>query len=52
MGYASDAFTQSVLPLDRTQILEQAEMIQKALKFDASHGTPHISRYDIREFVY
>jgi hypothetical protein len=33
-------------------MLKQADQILDGLVFGEEGGTPHISRYDIREFVY
>ena len=33
-------------------IQHACEAIEAGLKFSETGGTPHISRYDIREFVY
>jgi hypothetical protein len=52
MSYAQDAFQNDVKPLAKHLILKQAESIQRRLRFSTARGTPHISRYDIREFVY
>jgi hypothetical protein len=52
MQYAKNAFREDIVPLGSTQILHQANTILSMLNFNLQHGTPHISRYDIREFVY
>lgn len=52
MQYAKNAFQEEIAPLDSKRIFRQANTIQSMLKFDPHRGTPHISRYDIREFVY
>jgi hypothetical protein len=52
MPYARDAFQSEINPLDTDGILQQADQIHSRLKFKSQRGTPHISRYDIREFVY
>jgi radical SAM superfamily enzyme YgiQ (UPF0313 family) len=51
MTYAQDSFREEIKPLTNTEALEQAESIQNRLKHSTRRGTPHISRYDIREFV-
>jgi hypothetical protein len=38
--------------LSHQEMLDQADQILKGLIFNETGGTPHISRYDIREFVY
>lgn len=52
LQYTRDAFTAELQPLSAGQRSAQGEVIERALRFDAVRGTPHISRYDIREFVY
>ncbi len=52
MPYAQDAFQAGLQPLTREECLAQQAAIEAGLKFSAAGGTPHISRYDIREFVY
>jgi hypothetical protein len=39
-------------PLSHHEMLQQADQILDGLVFSEESGTPHISRYDIREFVY
>jgi radical SAM superfamily enzyme YgiQ (UPF0313 family) len=39
-------------PLSHQEMLKQADQILDGLVFGEEGGTPHISRYDIREFVY
>ncbi len=50
--YTRDAFSANLQPLTPAERLEQGEQIESALRFSPELGTPHISRYDIREFVY
>jgi hypothetical protein len=38
--------------LSHQEMSDQTDQIQKGLIFSEAGGTPHISRYDIREFVY
>lgn len=52
MDYTKDAYLQKLTPLSGEERLRQAEEIEEGLRFPADAGTPHISRYDIREFVY
>jgi hypothetical protein len=52
MPYLQDAFQSSLKPLTSQERIAQGEAIERRLKFSAHSGTPHISRYDIREFVY
>ncbi len=52
LEYTRDAFSAELSPLTLAQRLAQGEAIERALRFDDARGTPHISRYDIREFVY
>jgi Radical SAM superfamily len=40
------------MPLSHHEMLQQADQILDGLVFSEEGGTPHISRYDIREFVY
>lgn len=50
--YVRDAFQAKLIPLTPQERLLQAAQIEAGLRFDNSKGIPHISRYDIREFVY
>jgi radical SAM superfamily enzyme YgiQ (UPF0313 family) len=52
LEYTRDAYAQNLQPLTPTERIEQGEQIENALIFNAERGVPHISRYDIREFVY
>jgi hypothetical protein len=52
MPYVQDAYRADLQPLNAAERLAQAEAIESGLKFSRRGGTPHISRYDIREFVY
>jgi hypothetical protein len=52
LAYASDAFQAGLKPLNHEERLLQGEAIEAGLHFSTANGTPHISRYDIREFVY
>jgi hypothetical protein len=52
MQYAQDAFAANLRPMTHEERIGQQEAIEKRLRFSRSGGTPHISRYDIREFVY
>ncbi len=51
MAYAQDAYQASLSPLSPEERLYQGELISSGLQF-SDRGTPHISRYDIRDFVY
>lgn len=52
MQYSQDAFQASLIPLSPQERIRQAEQIEQGFKFNTVDGTPHISRYDIREFVF
>ena len=52
LTYVKNAFQAEMLPLTFDELQSQANQIRKGLRFSATGGTPHISRYDIREFVY
>ncbi|MBE0699036.1 MAG: radical SAM protein [Anaerolineaceae bacterium] len=52
MEYTRDAFRQDLRPLSAAQRIDQGNEIENGLKFSRKSGIPHISRYDIREFVY
>ena len=52
MDYARDAYQAGLRPLSETERAAQGEAIERQLRFSRDRGTPHISRYDIREFVY
>ena len=52
MRYSIRAFQEDLHPLSDRDCMHQAEQIEAGLSFDPAGGTPHISRYDIREFVY
>jgi radical SAM superfamily enzyme YgiQ (UPF0313 family) len=52
LSYTTRAFDEKFLPLSRGQLSQQEITITNGLEFSESGGTPHISRYDIREFVY
>jgi hypothetical protein len=52
MEYVRDAYDASLEPLTSEERQTQGEKIENGLKFSYRRGTPHISRYDIREFVY
>jgi hypothetical protein len=51
MQYVRDAYQHNFGILPPQEITEQGELIQSQLIFEKG-DTPHISRYDIREFVY
>lgn len=52
LQYTRDAYDQKLRPLTPAQRIAQGEEIEARLRFDPQRGIPHISRYDIREFVY
>jgi len=52
LDYTEEAFTGNLSPLSSEERLQQALEIENRLIFSSFRGTPHISRYDIREFVY
>lgn len=52
MAYAQDAFRAGLEPLTQAECRAQGEAIAQELHFRPEAGTPRISRYDIREFVY
>jgi hypothetical protein len=52
LAYTQDAFDQQLHPLTAEERISQGEAIEAGLRFNEARGIPHISRYDIREFVY
>lgn len=52
LAYTRDAFQEQMRPLTSPERIAQGEEIEAALHFTEERGVPHISRYDIREFVY
>ncbi|MEW6180097.1 MAG: radical SAM protein [Chloroflexota bacterium] len=52
LPYVQSAYHDSLKPLTVEERIQQGEEIEQGLIFDPQRGTPHISRYDIREFVY
>jgi radical SAM superfamily enzyme YgiQ (UPF0313 family) len=52
MSYSISAYQSGLHPLMARDRLHQGEQIEAGLQFTSAGGTPHISRYDIREFVY
>ncbi len=52
LPYVRDAYQAHLEPLTPEERVAQAEQIESLLVFSEAGGTPHISRYDIREFVY
>ncbi len=52
IDYTQAAYQAQLKPLTSQERIAQGEQIQAGLRFDAERGMPHISRYDIREFVY
>jgi hypothetical protein len=52
LTYVKDAYQTALKPLTSAERIQQADAIEQRLAFSDAGGTPHISRYDIREFVY
>jgi len=52
MKYTRAAIHPELQPLGERDLQRQAEQIEASLSFGLEGGTPHISRYDIREFIY
>ena len=52
MEYTRSAYAHDYVPLNAAERAAQQEEITAALRFSDASGIPHISRYDIREFVY
>jgi hypothetical protein len=52
MEYTRDAYANRLEPLTPAERVAQGEEIEARLRFSVQSGSPHISRYDIREFVY
>lgn len=52
LEYAQDAYQAGLNPLTAEERAAQEEAIRDGLRFDEERGVPHMSRYDIREFVY
>lgn len=52
MEYTRDAFQKQLHPLTSVERIAQGQAIEAGLRFREEAGIPHISRYDIREFVY
>jgi hypothetical protein len=52
LDYTRDAYQQNLRPLTAQERIRQGEEIEAGLEFSEERGVPHISRYDIREFVY
>ena len=50
--YTRDAYAAHLQPISSEERIAQGEAIERGLRFSRRGGTPHISRYDIREFVY
>lgn len=51
VAYTREAFLENLEPLSSAERIEQGKSISNGLVF-SKNGTPHISRYDIRDFVY
>lgn len=52
LEYTRDAYQQQLKPLTSEERIAQGDTIESGLRFTEENGVPHISRYDIREFVY
>lgn len=52
LEYVQHAYQARLQPLSPEERITQGDMIERGLIFPEQNGTPHISRYDIREFVY
>jgi hypothetical protein len=52
MPYVEDAYQAGLKPLTPEERITQGDEIESRLVFSEAGGYPHISRYDIREFVY
>jgi hypothetical protein len=52
LEYTRDAYQQQLQPLNSAERIAQGDEIERQLVFSDEGGMPHISRYDIREFVY
>jgi radical SAM superfamily enzyme YgiQ (UPF0313 family) len=52
LPYTQAAYDAGLVPLTTEERLAQGEAIERQLRFSQAGGVPHISRYDIREFVY
>jgi hypothetical protein len=50
--YAQAARQADSPPLSSAERIAQGDAITAGLRFTHEQGAPHISRYDIREFVY
>lgn len=52
MQYSKAAYQEQLIPLTSAERIAQGEEIEVGLQFNEQLGVPHISRYDIREFIY
>ncbi len=52
IDYTKAAYQAQLNPLTPQERVAQGEQIEAGLHFAEGQGIPHISRYDIREFVY
>ncbi len=52
LPYVRNAYQDALQPLSSQERADQGETIEAGLIFSPQGGSPHISRYDIREFVY
>ena len=52
LEYVRRAYQAGINPMTAEERISQGEMIERGLDFGWEKGTPHISRYDIRDFVY
>ncbi len=52
MPYSYQAAESRLIPLTHEEQMAQASRIEDGLHFSTGNSCPHLSRYDIREFVY
>jgi hypothetical protein len=52
LAYAQDAYQAGLKPMTPEERIAQQKAIERGLRFSQQNGTPYISRYDIREFIY
>jgi hypothetical protein len=52
LAYSRVAYQAQLVPLTEQERIKQGEAIEDGFHFSQARGMPHISRYDIREFVY
>lgn len=52
MPYIQVVKHRNILPLNNNEIENQRNAMENGFHFSELHGTPHISKYDIRDFIY